>query len=93
MTVDDAESDKGWMAHKLVFEKDHKGKDLMQRTESVDDYVVIDPLARKAQAEKEEREKRRDKEERVGQAFRKRERERDDDRHSKRSRDDYYRRR
>lgn len=32
-----------WMAHKLVFDKDLKGKDLLQRKETVDDYVVLDP--------------------------------------------------
>ncbi|ORX61752.1 cyclophilin-like protein [Hesseltinella vesiculosa] len=38
------DSPDNWMAHKLVFEKDLKGKDLMQRKENVNDYVVFDPL-------------------------------------------------
>ncbi|KAI9491944.1 cyclophilin-like domain-containing protein [Zychaea mexicana] len=73
------ETDEGWMTHKLVFEKDKKGKDLMQRTESVDDYLVIDPRARKAEAEQQERDKRKGKQSHVGQAFRKRQREHRDD--------------
>ncbi|RIA84533.1 cyclophilin-like domain-containing protein [Glomus cerebriforme] len=52
------DTDEGWLAHQLVFEKDHKGKDLMQRRDDPNDYVVIDPLARKKQAVEEEREKR-----------------------------------
>ncbi|CAG8436127.1 13451_t:CDS:2, partial [Rhizophagus irregularis] len=33
------ETDEGWLAHRLVFEKDHKGKDLMQRRDDPNDYV------------------------------------------------------
>ncbi|KAF7732484.1 Peptidyl-prolyl isomerase cwc27 [Apophysomyces ossiformis] len=44
------QTDEGWLAHSLVFEKDLKGKDLMQRREAVEDYVVIDPREREAQA-------------------------------------------
>lgn len=51
------ETDEGWLAHRLVFEKDHKGKDLMQRRDDPNDFIVIDPLARKKQAVEEEREK------------------------------------
>lgn len=89
----DEESDQGWMTHKLVFEKDYKGKDLMQRVENVDDYVVIDPRSRQAQAEKEERERRQEKKSRIGEAFRKRDRGRDydDERGKKYRRDDYSR--
>jgi len=76
----DEETDEGWMAHKLVFGKDLKGKDLMQRKDNVDDYVVIDPRQRGAQAAAEELDKRQKaKEKRLGQAFRKRER--DEPRH------------
>ncbi|CAO3653103.1 unnamed protein product [Cunninghamella echinulata] len=46
-----------WMAHRLVFEKDKKGKDLMQRKETVDDYVVIDPREREAKSKQEEYER------------------------------------
>ncbi|KAI9307737.1 hypothetical protein BJ944DRAFT_261450 [Cunninghamella echinulata] len=46
-----------WMAHRLVFEKDKKGKDLMQRRETVDDYVVIDPREREAKSKQEEYER------------------------------------
>ncbi|KAI8332252.1 cyclophilin-like domain-containing protein [Chlamydoabsidia padenii] len=46
-TIDDTSLDNddpnNWMAHKLVFDKDLKGKDLLQRKETVDDYVVLDP--------------------------------------------------
>ncbi|KAI7885094.1 cyclophilin-like protein [Lichtheimia hyalospora FSU 10163] len=109
-TQDDVEeeTDQGWMSHKLVFDKDRKGKDLMQRNETVDDYLVIDPRARKAEADQQERDKRKEKQSHLGEAFRsKKERGYDDDRkrHSrdrdgrrhyddrKRSRDDSYHRR
>lgn len=108
-TKDDVEeeTDEGWMSHKLVFDKDRKGKDLMQRNETVDDYLVIDPRARKAEADQQERDKRKEKHGHRGDRS-KRERDYDDDRtrHSrdrddrrhhddrKRSRgDDYHRRR
>ncbi|KAI9319666.1 cyclophilin-like domain-containing protein [Dichotomocladium elegans] len=94
------ENDDGWMSHKLIFEKDKKGKDLMQRTESVDDYVVIDPRARQNQVEQEERDKRRGGDKRHHRhndsEQRKRERDYDNDRRRddrKRTRDDYYDRR
>ncbi|KAI9266661.1 cyclophilin-like domain-containing protein [Phascolomyces articulosus] len=97
MDQEEEETDEGWMTHKLVFEKDKKGKGLMERTESVDDYLVIDPRTRKAEAEQQERDKRKGKQNHLGQAFRKRERDhRDDDRRRddrKRSREDYYKRR
>ncbi len=54
-------TDEGWLAHRLVFEKDYKGKDLMQRRDDPNDYVVIDPLARNKQAVEEEKEKRAQK--------------------------------
>ena len=70
------------MAHKLVFGKDLKGKDLMQRKDNVDDYVVIDPRQRGAQAAADELEKRQKaKEKRLGEAFRKRDR--DEPRHDR----------
>ncbi|KAI7861439.1 hypothetical protein BDF14DRAFT_1869805 [Spinellus fusiger] len=52
--IEAAKTDEGWMAHQLVFAKDKKGKDLMQRKETVDDYVVIDPRERGAKAAEEE---------------------------------------
>ncbi|KAL1920615.1 uncharacterized protein VTP21DRAFT_992 [Calcarisporiella thermophila] len=55
------ETDEGWITHVMIAEKDRKGKDLMQRQESVHDYVVIDPRERKEQALRNEREKRRGK--------------------------------
>ncbi|CAO3682877.1 unnamed protein product [Umbelopsis vinacea] len=78
----DEDTDEGWMAHKLVFGKDLKGKDLMQRKDNVDDYVVIDPRQRGAQAAADELEKRQKaKEKRLGEAFRKRDR--DEPRHDR----------
>ncbi|KAI8082530.1 cyclophilin-like domain-containing protein [Gilbertella persicaria] len=56
---DENETDEGWISHRLVFDKDLKGKDLMQRKETVDDYVVIDPRDREAQAKQEEYERKR----------------------------------
>ncbi|KAI8329180.1 peptidyl-prolyl isomerase cwc27 [Choanephora cucurbitarum] len=53
------ETDDGWISHRLVFDKDLKGKDLMQRKETVDDYVVIDPRDRSAKAKQEEYERKR----------------------------------
>ncbi|KAG2235834.1 hypothetical protein INT48_003946 [Thamnidium elegans] len=81
--VDD--TDDGWISHKLVFDKDLKGKDLMQRRETVDDYVVIDPRDREAKAKQEEFEKKRHLKSKVGHAFR-----REDDRkhHDNKRRDD-----
>ncbi|KAI8374288.1 cyclophilin-like domain-containing protein [Radiomyces spectabilis] len=72
MENDDKVTDEGWMSHKLVFEKDLKGKDLMQRRENVDDYVVIDPRDREAQAKQEEYERKRSKKSHLGEAFQKR---------------------
>jgi peptidyl-prolyl cis-trans isomerase SDCCAG10 len=95
------ETDDGWISHQLVFDKDLKGKDLMQRKETVDDYVVIDPRDREAKAKQEEYERKRGIKSKVGPAFRKREREDDDDRgsssrkyndSSSRRREDYGRR-
>ncbi|KAF0531184.1 cyclophilin-like protein [Gigaspora margarita] len=64
------DTDEGWLSHRLVFEKDYRGKDLMQRRDDPDDYVVIDPLERKKQAIEEEKEKRVQKS-RAGDAFNK----------------------
>jgi peptidyl-prolyl cis-trans isomerase SDCCAG10 len=78
----EGDNDEGWMAHKLVFAKDLKGKDLMQRRDNLDDYVVIDPRLREAEATANDMEKRQKaKEKRLGQAFRKRDR--DDNRYSR----------
>nr|CAG8469685.1 5942_t:CDS:10 [Entrophospora candida] len=52
------ETDEGWLSHLLVFEKDLKGKDLMQRRDDPDDYVVIDPRVRKKQAVEDVKAKR-----------------------------------
>lgn len=73
------ETDDGWISHKLVFDKDLKGKDLMQRKETVDDYIVIDPRDREAKAKQEEYEKKRHLKSKVAPAFRKRERDDDED--------------
>lgn len=89
------ETDEGWISHKLVFDKDLKGKDLMQRKETVDDYVVIDPRDREAKAKQEEYDKKRHIKSKVGPAFRKREREEDTGRKyndPSRKREDSYRR-
>ncbi|KAK3814414.1 MAG: peptidyl-prolyl isomerase cwc27 [Benniella sp.] len=42
---DDSDNDIGWMQHKLVFEKDLKGKEvsLSAKRDDVNDYIVIDP--------------------------------------------------
>lgn len=40
---DDFEVGNSWLAHKLKFEKDYKGKDLLQKRDSIHDYVVVDP--------------------------------------------------
>ncbi|CEJ03316.1 hypothetical protein G6F70_008288 [Rhizopus microsporus] len=88
--VEDDVSDEGWIAHKLVFEKDLKGKDLMRRRETVDDYVVIDPRSRQAKAIQEEYERKRGT--RTGDSQK---RNHDEDRkyrEEKRSRSDRYRR-
>ncbi|CAG8676390.1 12606_t:CDS:2, partial [Acaulospora morrowiae] len=58
---DKEDTDEGWLSHRLIFEKDHKGKDLMQRRDDPNDYVVIDPLERKKQAIEQEKEKRAQK--------------------------------
>ncbi|KAI9246601.1 cyclophilin-like domain-containing protein [Sporodiniella umbellata] len=52
--VEEEVDDSGWIAHRLVFDKDLKGKDLMKRKDALDDYVVIDPRSREAQAKQEE---------------------------------------
>ncbi|CAG8739532.1 15016_t:CDS:1, partial [Cetraspora pellucida] len=39
----------------------YRGKDLMQRRDDPDDYVVIDPLERKKQAIEQNKEKRAQK--------------------------------
>ncbi|KAG0355868.1 hypothetical protein BG005_005208 [Podila minutissima] len=43
---DSDDNDIGWMQHKLMFEKDLKGKEvsLSARRDDVNDYIVIDPL-------------------------------------------------
>ncbi|CAB4443115.1 unnamed protein product [Rhizophagus irregularis] len=81
------ETDEGWLAHRLVFEKDHKGKDLMQRRDDPNDYVVIDPLARKKQAVEEEKEKKAQKGG-ISEVFTK-DRHIDRERHSERYRDSH----
>ena len=97
------DTDEGWLAHRLIFEKDHKGKDLMQRRDDPNDYVVIDPLARKKQAVEEEKEKRNQKSgisevfmknrqgerERHSERYRGSDRSRDKDRDRNRDRDRY----
>ncbi|CAG8532359.1 3095_t:CDS:2 [Ambispora gerdemannii] len=62
-------TDEGWLSHQLVFEKDHRGKDLMQRRDDPDDFIVIDPLARKQQAFEEEKKKRAQKSGRISEVF------------------------
>ncbi|CAG8442080.1 8044_t:CDS:10 [Ambispora leptoticha] len=62
-------TDEGWLSHQLVFEKDHKGKDLMQRRDDPDDFIVIDPLARKQQAFEEEKKKRAQKSGKISEVF------------------------
>ncbi|CAG8591717.1 1209_t:CDS:10, partial [Diversispora eburnea] len=52
------DTDEGWLTHRLVFVKDYMGKDLMQKRDDPDDYIVIDPLERKKEAFKQEKEKR-----------------------------------
>ncbi|CAG8460498.1 15346_t:CDS:2, partial [Dentiscutata heterogama] len=80
------DTDEGWLSHRLVFEKDYRGKDLMQKRDDPDDYVVIDPLERKKQAIEQEKEKRAQKS-KVGDAFNKdNKREWDKERH----RDSYH---
>jgi peptidyl-prolyl cis-trans isomerase SDCCAG10 len=79
------DTDEGWLAHRLVFEKDHKGKDLMQRRDDPNDYVVIDPLARKKQAVEEEKVKRAQKGG-ISEVFTK-DRYREREKHSERHRD------
>jgi peptidyl-prolyl cis-trans isomerase SDCCAG10 len=44
--------EQGWLSHHLTFEKDTKGKDLMKKRDNIDDYVVIDPRVRDAQAKR-----------------------------------------
>jgi len=47
---DDSDDDVGWMQHKLVFEKDLKGKEvsLAAKRDDADEYIVIDPLNKAA---------------------------------------------
>ncbi|KAF8943706.1 hypothetical protein BGZ47_005132 [Haplosporangium gracile] len=47
---DDSDDDIGWMQHKLVFEKDLKGKDvsLASKRDDANEYIVIDPLNKAA---------------------------------------------
>ncbi|KAF9437181.1 Peptidyl-prolyl isomerase cwc27 [Entomortierella beljakovae] len=44
----DSDNDIGWMQHKLVFEKDLKGKEvsLSAKRDDINDYIVIDPLSK-----------------------------------------------
>ncbi|CAO3650285.1 unnamed protein product [Cunninghamella blakesleeana] len=81
---EDDDDPNSWMAHKLVFEKDKKGKDLMQRKETVDDYVVIDPRDREAKFKQEEYEKNKSK--RDDKSHRRHRDHDDDDRESDRKR-------
>ncbi|KAG0043024.1 Peptidyl-prolyl isomerase cwc27 [Gryganskiella cystojenkinii] len=47
---DNSDDDVGWMQHKLVFEKDLKGKEvsLAAKRDDADEYIVIDPLNKAA---------------------------------------------
>ncbi|GJJ77063.1 peptidyl-prolyl cis-trans isomerase SDCCAG10 [Entomortierella parvispora] len=47
---DESDDDIGWMQHKLVFEKDLKGKEvsLAAKRDDADEYIVIDPLNKAA---------------------------------------------
>ncbi|RCH90121.1 Peptidyl-prolyl isomerase cwc27, partial [Rhizopus stolonifer] len=38
LDVEEEMDDSGWISHKLVFERDLKGKDLMKRKDALDDY-------------------------------------------------------
>ncbi|RHZ89882.1 hypothetical protein Glove_9g107 [Diversispora epigaea] len=76
------DTDEGWLTHRLVFVKDYLGKDLMQRRDDPDDYIVIDPLERKKEAFKQEKEKRA-KNNSISEVFTKRDRDRDQHRDSK----------
>jgi peptidyl-prolyl cis-trans isomerase SDCCAG10 len=48
--AEDSDDDIGWMQHKLVFEKDLKGKDvsLASKRDDANEYIVIDPLNKAA---------------------------------------------
>ncbi|KAI8076833.1 peptidyl-prolyl isomerase cwc27 [Halteromyces radiatus] len=83
-TIEDDDPN-NWLAHKLVFDKDLKGKDLLQRKETVDDYVVIDPRDRDAHTKQKPYEGSRHKYDE--QARQDRERDNGKDRYS-RGRDD-----
>ncbi|KAL9541646.1 Peptidyl-prolyl isomerase cwc27 [Mucor bainieri] len=85
-------TDEGWISHQLIFDKDLKGKDLMQRKETVDDYVVIDPRDREAKAKQEEFDRKRSTKSKIAPAFRNSERDRDRNRDRDRERDDRKRR-
>lgn len=87
---EDDVTDEGWISHKLVFDKDLKGKDLMQRKETVDDYVVIDPRDREAKLKQEEYERKRSQ--KTNPAFKRERDDRDDYRRRDRRRDDGRRR-
>lgn len=53
--ADDGDDDKGWLTHRLTFEKDRLGKDLEWKRQNEKELVVIDPRER----EKEIREERK----------------------------------
>ncbi|CEP11656.1 hypothetical protein [Parasitella parasitica] len=95
MLQDDEVTDDGWISHQLVFDKDLKGKDLMQRKETVDDYVVIDPRDREAKAKQEEFDRKRSTKSKIAPAFRNSDRDRDRERDGRKRRydddDDRYR--
>ncbi|KAF2094989.1 cyclophilin-like protein [Rhizodiscina lignyota] len=63
--VDEDDTDKGWMSHKLTFAKDRLGKDLEWKRKNEEELVVIDPL------EKSERLKQRDRQEKEKTRYRK----------------------
>ncbi|KAI8643194.1 cyclophilin-like domain-containing protein [Parasitella parasitica] len=87
MLQDDGVTDDGWISHQLVFDKDRKGKDLMQRKETVDDYVVIDPRDREAKAKQEEFDRRKSTKSKISPAFRNSDRDRDRDDRKRRHND------
>ncbi|KAF9185147.1 Peptidyl-prolyl isomerase cwc27 [Haplosporangium sp. Z 11] len=64
--MNDSDDDSGWLQHKLVCEKDLKGKEvsLSSKRDDVNDYLVIDPLNKAASttaALELEKQKKRDK--------------------------------
>ncbi|KAG0316167.1 Peptidyl-prolyl isomerase cwc27 [Dissophora globulifera] len=69
----DSDNDIGWMQHKLVFEKDLRGKEvsLSAKRDDVNDYIVIDPLNKApamnaAIADQQKRDDKRRREQRGG---------------------------